>query len=67
MKKDSREAILKYFKRNVGGRGFLYQFEAGHWSYATYDSPIGESLRTGSMMIYPAINIRAKQVVEVNG
>lgn len=51
----------------VVSKGYVYQFEKGHWGYATFDSPIGADLRASDMtLIYAAQNIRAKQVVEIS-
>ena len=44
---------------------YVYQFPKGHWSYATINSPIGESLRI-SGMIYPDIDCKAQQFEIVN-
>lgn len=48
-------------------RGFyIYQFPAGHWGYASYDSPIGHDLRD-SGFIYPTIGCKARAFELIGG
>jgi ABC-type Fe3+-hydroxamate transport system substrate-binding protein len=51
---------LKHAQAKIDQRGYVYQYPKGHWSWATFDSPIGQNLRE-SGMIYPETNCKAQQ------
>ena len=59
--KTKSAAIRKYKKMwSLKGAFIVYQYERGHWSYCSIDSPVGQDLQRCGM-VSEEMGIKAKQ------
>lgn len=59
----TKNMLLAKYRKIYGTRQetiLVYQFPKGHWSYATPNSEVGQSLQATGY-IYPEINCKAQQ------